>query len=247
MVKSIGTPGHYKMSWHACTLGDLLPILTPVDFKWHVIKVPVRVMARYPNSFVPIVYFFHVVQVQTRWHSVPLLWESYCLNVASVLYKSLTLSPAKQPHTISVPPPCLIVGTTLREIGQSFSCSCLWNTRQLEPKIYNLDSSDQRTDMPWSVIHRMARSSFLWAIQPWNPHEVLWTVDVEMCFLVKLWETFIWTPMLVTLMNLPSEAEVTLGLPVLCWSSSKLVPSNCLMVFPPADTWRIFLNLLTFS
>ena len=55
------------------------------------------------------------------------------------------MSPAKHRHTITLPPPCFTVGTTHAEIIRS-STLRLRKTRRLEPKISNLDSSDQRTD-----------------------------------------------------------------------------------------------------
>jgi hypothetical protein len=55
--------------------------------------------------------------------------------------KSLTLSPAKHPYTITSPPhPCFMVGTTHAEIIRSPTLH-LTKTRQLEAKIATLDST----------------------------------------------------------------------------------------------------------
>ena len=51
----------------------------------------------------------------------------------------------KHPHTITPPPPCFTVGTIHAENIRSPTLR-LTKTRRLEPKITNLDSSDQRTD-----------------------------------------------------------------------------------------------------
>ena len=72
----------------------------------------------------------------------------------------------------------------------------------------SLDSSDQRTDFHWSNVHCSCffaqaslfyllvsfSSSFFAAIWPWRPdsRSLLWTVDVEVCLLLELWEAFIW-------------------------------------------------------
>ena len=53
-----------------------------------------------------------------------------------------TVSPAKHPHTITPPPQCFTVGTTHVETIRS-PLLRLTKTRQVEPKISNLDSSDQ--------------------------------------------------------------------------------------------------------
>jgi hypothetical protein len=54
------------------------------------------------------------------------------------------MSPVKQPHTITPPPPCFTVGTTHAEIIRKPTLH-LTKTRRLEPKISNLDTSDKRT------------------------------------------------------------------------------------------------------
>ena len=74
-----------------------------------------------------------------------MLWWPCWLSVPWILNKSQTVSPAKHTHTITPPPPCFTVGTTHAEIIRSPTLR-LTKTQQLEPKIWNLDSSDQRTD-----------------------------------------------------------------------------------------------------
>ena len=59
------------------------------------------------------------------------------------------MSPANHPHTITPPPPCFTVGTTLAEIIHS-PTTRLTKTLRLEP---NLDSSDQRTNFHRSNVH----------------------------------------------------------------------------------------------
>ena len=74
------------------------------------------------------------------------------------------------------------------------------------PKISNLDSSES-TDFHWSNVHCscfLAQASlffllvsfsrdFFAAIRPWRPdsHNLLWTVDVEICLLLEQCEAFI--------------------------------------------------------
>jgi hypothetical protein len=81
----------------------------------------------------------------------------------------------------------------------------LTKTQWLEPKISNLDSSDQRTDFHRSNVHCSCfftqaslflslvsfSSGLIAAIRPWRPdsRSLLWTVDVEMCLLLKLFST----------------------------------------------------------
>ena len=118
------------------------------------------------------------------------------------------MSPAKHPHAITPPPPpCFTVGTTHAEIIRSPTLR-LTKTWRLEPKISNLDSSDQRTDFHRSNVHYSwfllqaslfflsvsFSSGFFAAIQPWRPdsHSLLWTVDVEICPLLEFCEAFIW-------------------------------------------------------
>ena len=121
--------------------------------------------------------------------------------------KSLTVSPAKHLHIIKPPPPCFTVGTTHVEIIRSPTLR-LTKTRWLDTKISNLESSDQRTDFYQSNVHcscLMAQASLLFVfvsyssgffatIRPWrlDSRSFLWTVDVEMCFLLDLPEAFIW-------------------------------------------------------
>ena len=49
--------------------------------------------------------------MQTRWDGVSLQNAVAAMLVKSALNKSLTVSPAKHPHTIKPPPPCFTVGT----------------------------------------------------------------------------------------------------------------------------------------
>ena len=119
------------------------------------------------------------------------------------------MSPAKHPHTITPPPSCFTVGTTHAEIIRSPTLH-LTKTRRLEPKISNLDSSDQRTDFHRSNVYgscSLAQASLFFfllvsfksglfaTIQPWRPdsHSLLWTVDVEMCLLLDLCDAFIFS------------------------------------------------------
>ena len=91
-----------------------------------------------------------------------------------------------------------------------FTYSASHKDKRLEQKISNLDS-DQRTDFHCSNVHCSCflaqaspfllvsfSSGFFAAIQPWRPdsHSLLWTVDVEMCLLLELCETFIWAAFL---------------------------------------------------
>ena len=138
------------------------------------------------------------------------------------------MSPAKHPHIIT-PPPCFTVGTTHAEIIRSSTLS-LTKTRWLEPKMSNLDSSDQRTYFHRSWPRQV--SSSYWcplvevSLQQFDHEGLIHTVYSEqfmlrwVCYLnsVKhLFELLILS--LVTLMNLSSAAEVTMGLPFL-WRSS---------------------------
>ena len=131
-----------------------------------------------------------------------MLWLPCWLSVPCILNKSLLLSPAKHPHTIRLPLPFFTVKTTHADIIYSPTLH-LTKTTRLEPKISNLDSSDQRTDFHWSNVHSsccLAQASplfllvafstgFFAAIQPWRPdsRSLIWTVDVEMCLLLELW------------------------------------------------------------
>ena len=106
-------------------------------------------------------------------------------------------------HTIT-PPPCFAVGTTRAEIIRSPTLR-LTMTRQLEPKISILDSSDQITDFHWSNVHCscfLAQASFLFllvsfssgffaAIWPWRPdsRSLLWTVNLSVTW--TLWSIYL--------------------------------------------------------
>ena len=137
---------------------------------------------------------------------------------------------------------------TCRDHPLTFSAS--W---RLEPKISNLDSSDQSTDFHWFNVHSLcflAQASlffllfflscgFLAGIRPWRPdsRSLPWTADVEMCLLLELCGAFmfplIWGAVtlrflrLVTLMNVSSASEVTLGLRVLGRSSWEQLFLSC--------------------
>ena len=81
-------------------------------------------------------------------------------------------------------------------------------TQRLEPKISDLDSSDQSTDFHRSNVRCSCflaqaslflllvsfNSGFFAAIQKWRPDScnLLWTVDVDMCLLLELCEAFFW-------------------------------------------------------
>ena len=132
-----------------------------------------------------------------------MLWQPCWLSVPWIRNKSL--SPAKHPHTITPPPPCFTVGTTHAEIIRS-PTPRLTKTPWLEPKISNLNSSDQRTDFHTSNVHCSCflaqaslffllasfSSGFFAEIWPWrtDSRSLLWTVDVEMCLLLELCEAW---------------------------------------------------------
>jgi hypothetical protein len=88
------------------------------------------------------------------------------LSVPWILNKLQTLSPAKHQHTITPPPPCFMVGATNAEIIRSPTL-LLTKTWRLEPKIWNLNSSDQRTDFHQFIVHcscflAQQASSYYW-------------------------------------------------------------------------------------
>ena len=55
------------------------------------------------------------------WMAYPcrMLWLKCWLSVPWIQSKSQTVSPAKHPHTITLPPPCFMVGTTHADIIRS--------------------------------------------------------------------------------------------------------------------------------
>ena len=67
-----------------------------------------------------------------------MMWQPCCLSVPWILNKSQTVSPTKQPHTITPPPPWFTVGTTHVEIIRSPTLR-LTKTQRLEPKISHFD------------------------------------------------------------------------------------------------------------
>ena len=95
---------------------------------------------------------------------------------------------------MTLPPPCLIVGTTHVERMRSPSLR-LTNTLRFDPNISNLDSSVHKTDFHSSDVQFLCflaqaslfflfitlSSGFFAAILPFRPasRNLLWTVDVE--------------------------------------------------------------------
>ena len=73
-----------------------------------------------------------------------------CLDTAT--HSRIYHRQCHQQSTITLPPPCFTVGTTHAEIIRSPTLR-LTKPQQLESKISNLDSSDQRTDFHWSNVH----------------------------------------------------------------------------------------------
>ena len=62
------------------------------------------------------------------------------------------------PYTITPLPPCFTVGTMHVETICSPFLRCT-KTRQVEPKISNLDSSDQSIDFHWSKVYSLCFSA----------------------------------------------------------------------------------------
>ena len=79
------------------------------------------------------------------------IWIDLIFSVPSKLNKSLTVSPAKHPHTITPLPPCFPVGTPHAELIRSPTLSIIKIWRW-EPKRSKLDSR-QRTDFDPSNVH----------------------------------------------------------------------------------------------
>ena len=140
-------------------------------------------------------------------------------------------------------PTCFTIGTTHAEIIRSPSL-CHTKTQRLDPKISDFDSLDQSTDFHWSNVHSLIfgpsndsssgsasspSSSVVVSLQQFDHEGLIHAVSCEqlvsrcVCYLnsVKHLCALIWGAVnwwflrLVTVMNLSSAAEVTLGLPVL--------------------------------
>ena len=149
----------------------------------------------------------------------------------SVLNKSQTVSPAKHPHTITPLPPCFTVGTTHAEIIRSPTLR-LTKTRRLEPKISNLDSSDQRTDLHQSNVNcscflTQENLFFLLvlvvvSLQQFDPEGMIHAVYSEQLMLSVTWTLWSIYLRLVTLMNVSSTAEV-ISIPVAVLMRASLI------------------------
>ena len=137
-------------------------------------------------------------ETQSRWMD-DLCMCGFHLEAGVMVWGFFAVSPAKHPYNITLPPPCFTVGITHAEIISS-PILHLTKTRWLEPKIANLDSSDQRTDFHRSNVHcssflaQVKQVSSYWcplvvaAIRPWRPdlHSLLWSVVAYMCLSLEV-------------------------------------------------------------
>ena len=152
-----------------------------------------------------------------------------------ILNESQTVSPAKHLHTIT-PPPCFTLGTTYAEIIHSPTLH-LTKTQRLKPKSQiwtDLTNGQISTGlMSIACVSRPKQvSSYYWcplvvvSLQKFDHEGLIHAVSSEqlmlrcVCYLNSVKHFFGMQFMrLVTLMNVSSAAEVTLGLPFL-WRSS---------------------------
>ena len=115
------------------------------------------------------------------------------------------MSPAKHPQNITPPPLQFTMGTINAEILCSSYVSQRhggWNqkshiwTHQTKGQISTSLKSIAQVSWLKQVFFLLVSfsSGFFAAIRTWRPdsRSLLWTVDVEMCLLLELCETFIW-------------------------------------------------------